>query len=254
MEVRPYWQPNLNDELRVSASEASCRLVELINSSVEMRMRSDVPLGAFLSGGVDSSLIVALMQQRTSQPIKTFTIGFPIAEYDETSYAQQVARHLGTDHEELQVAPDAVSILPKLVWNYDEPFADSSAIPTWYVSEMTRRHVTVALSGDGGDELFAGYPRYKAVWLASHFDQLGPLRSSWPPESGSEYRGRDKSRWSGDSSVSASSSARRHNDGTLNGLRSITSRGVLRCFATILSNACRMTTLSAFWQRLGASE
>ncbi|MCA9120251.1 MAG: asparagine synthase (glutamine-hydrolyzing) [Planctomycetaceae bacterium] len=177
MEVRPYWQPNLNDELRVSASEASCRLVELINSSVEMRMRSDVPLGAFLSGGVDSSLIVALMQQRTSQPIKTFTIGFPIAEYDETSYAQQVARHLGTDHEELQVAPDAVSILPKLVWNYDEPFADSSAIPTWYVSEMTRRHVTVALSGDGGDELFAGYPRYKAVWLASHFDQLGPLRS-----------------------------------------------------------------------------
>ncbi len=177
LDVRPYWQPDLNHEQTIGATAASARLVELMTSSVEMRMRSDVPLGAFLSGGVDSSLIVALMQQRSSQPIKTFTIGFPIAAYDETSYARQVARHLGTDHEELQVTPDAVSILPKLVWNYDEPFADSSAIPTWYVSEMTRRHVTVALSGDGGDELFAGYPRYKAVWLANQLDQLGPIRT-----------------------------------------------------------------------------
>ena len=96
-----------------------------MTSSVEMRLRSDVPLGAFLSGGVDSSLIVALMQQRSEQPIKTFTIGFPIAEYDETSYARLVAEHLGTEHEELQVAPDGVSILPKLVWNFDEPFADT---------------------------------------------------------------------------------------------------------------------------------
>lgn len=175
--VQPYWEPDLHQENAISASEASERLVELLTSSVEMRMRSDVPLGAFLSGGVDSSLIVALMQQRSDKPIKTFTIGFPIPEYDETSYAQQVASHLGTDHEELQVSPDGVAILPKLVWHYDEPFADSSAIPTWYVSEMTRQHVTVALSGDGGDELFAGYPRYKAVWLASQLDQLGPLRS-----------------------------------------------------------------------------
>ncbi len=175
--VRPYWQPDLNQEIQVKAGAAAERLAELLTSSVEMRMRSDVPLGAFLSGGVDSSLIVAIMQQRSEQPIKTFTIGFPIAEYDETSYARQVARHLGTEHEELQVTPDGVSILPKLVWNYDEPFADSSAIPTWYVSEMTRRHVTVALSGDGGDELFAGYPRYKAVWLASQVDRLGPIRS-----------------------------------------------------------------------------
>ena len=177
LDVRPYWQPDLNHEQTIGATAASARLVELMTSSVEMRMRSDVPLGAFLSGGVDSSLIVALMQQRSSQPIKTFTIGFPIAAYDETSYARQVARHIGTDHEELQVTPDAISILPKLVWNYDEPFADSSAIPTWYVSEVTRRHVTVALSGDGGDELFAGYPRYKAVWLANQLDQLGPIRT-----------------------------------------------------------------------------
>lgn len=175
--VRPYWEPDFNREIASDPSEAAERLAELMTSSVEMRMRSDVPLGAFLSGGVDSSLIVALMQQQSAQPIKTFTIGFPIAEYDETSYAQQVAKHLGTEHEALQVTPDAVSILPKLVWNYDEPFADSSAIPTWYVSEMTRRHVTVALSGDGGDELFAGYPRYKAVWLANQIDRLKPIRS-----------------------------------------------------------------------------
>ncbi|MBC8352787.1 MAG: asparagine synthase (glutamine-hydrolyzing) [Planctomycetes bacterium] len=177
LDVRPYWEPDLNAAIEVNPSEAAERLVELMTSSVEMRMRSDVPLGAFLSGGVDSSLIVALMQQKSEQPIKTFTIGFPIAEYDETSYARQVATHLGTEHEELRVSPDGVSILPKLVWNFDEPFSDSSAIPTWYVSEMTRRHVTVALSGDGGDELFAGYPRYKAVWMADQIDRLGPIRS-----------------------------------------------------------------------------
>jgi asparagine synthase (glutamine-hydrolysing) len=177
LEVRPYWEPDLNGEISISASDAADQLVELMTSSVEMRMRSDVPLGAFLSGGVDSSLLVALMQQRSEQPIKTFSIGFPIAEYDETSHARHVAAHLGTEHEEFQVTPDALSILPKLVWNYDEPFSDSSAIPTWYVAEMTRRHVTVALSGDGGDELFAGYPRYKAVWLANQIDRLGPMRS-----------------------------------------------------------------------------
>ncbi len=176
LEVRPYWKPNFAHEIDITADEASARLVELLTSSVEMRMRSDVPLGAFLSGGIDSSLIVALMQQHSAQPIKTFTIGFPVAAYDETHYARQVAQHLKTDHEEYQVTPDGVSILPKLVWHYDEPFADSSAIPTWYVAEMTRRHVTVALSGDGGDELFAGYERYRAVRLASQLDRLGPLR------------------------------------------------------------------------------
>ena len=112
-----------------------------------------------------------------SEPVKTFSIGFPEAEYDETHYARRVAEHLGTQHEELRVEPSAVDILPKLVWHFDEPFADSSAVPTWYLAQMTREHVTVALSGDGGDELFAGYDRYRAVRLAARLDRMpSPLR------------------------------------------------------------------------------
>jgi asparagine synthase (glutamine-hydrolysing) len=103
--------------------------------------------------------------------VRTFSIGFPVPEYDETRYAAIAARRFGTVHEEFRVEPDAVGVLPKLVWHFDEPFADSSAIPTWYVSQLTRRHVTVALTGDGGDELFAGYPRYRAVWLAGWLDR-----------------------------------------------------------------------------------
>ncbi len=174
--VRPYWQPDFNVERGVGRAEAIDRLRATLESSVAIRLQSEVPLGAFLSGGVDSSLIVAIAQQKTKQPLKTFSIGFPVKEYDETSYARLVAEHLNTDHHEFQVTPDGVEILPKLVWHYDEPFADSSAIPTWYVSEMTRQHVTVALSGDGGDELFGGYPRYKAVSLAATLDRLWPLR------------------------------------------------------------------------------
>jgi asparagine synthase (glutamine-hydrolysing) len=177
LEVKPYWRPDFSHELDLSDHDAAERLRELLESAVTMRMRSDVPLGAFLSGGVDSSLIVALMQKNSAEPVKTFSIGFPVAEYDETKYARQVAEHLKTEHHELQVTPDAVAILPKLAWHYDEPFADSSAIPTWYVAQMTRQHVTVSLSGDGGDELFAGYPRYRAAALAATFDRLGPLRT-----------------------------------------------------------------------------
>ena len=172
-----YWEPPRDLETEVTAGTAREQIRELLPSAVEMRMRSDVPLGAFLSGGVDSSLIVALMQQRSSEPIRTFSIGFPVAEYDETRFATQVAKHLGTQHTEFEVTPDAVDILPKLVWHYDEPFADSSALPVWYVSQLTREQVTVALSGDGGDELFAGYPRYRAVWLSSLLDESGPLRA-----------------------------------------------------------------------------
>jgi asparagine synthase (glutamine-hydrolysing) len=134
-----------------------------------------VPLGAFLSGGIDSTIIVGLMSQLASSPVRTFSIGFPVAEFDETSYARQAAERFGTIHEEFQVRPDAMEILPRLVWHYDEPFADSSAVPTWYVSQWTRQHVTVALTGDGGDELFLGYPRYLAVWLAEGFDRLPGL-------------------------------------------------------------------------------
>ncbi len=176
LQVRRYWQPDKQHEIETTPRLASQRIQELLQSAVELRMRSDVPLGAFLSGGVDSSLVVALMQEQSARPIKTFSIGFPVAEYDETSYALQVANHLGTEHFEFEVTPDAVGILPKLVWHFDEPFADSSAIPVWYVSKLAREHVTVALSGDGSDELFAGYPRYRAVWLGTQFDASGPIR------------------------------------------------------------------------------
>src|SRR6478672_3021156 len=177
LSVRPYWRPDFTQESRISKRDAIDQLRELLTSAVKLRMQSDVPLGAFLSGGVDSSIIVALMQQHSSEPVKTFTIGFPVPEYDESKYAETVARHLKTDHHVLEVKPDALEVLPKLAYYYDEPFADSSAIPTWYVSQLTRQHVTVSLSGDGGDELFAGYPRYNAALLASRFDRFVPLRS-----------------------------------------------------------------------------
>lgn len=191
LEVRPYWQPDFSAERRISRAQAVAELRELLTSAVALRMRSDVPLGAFLSGGIDSSIVVALMQQQAATPVKTFTIGFPVKEYDESNYAAAVARHLRTDHHVLEVRPDALTVLPQLAYHYDEPFADSSAIPTWYLSQVTRAHVTVALSGDGGDELFAGYPRYKAVDLAGRFDRLPWLRSlaaagcwQWLPSSG----------------------------------------------------------------------
>lgn len=176
LQVNSYWELPGNREVNWEPQEAQQRLVDLLKSSVQLRMQSDVPLGAFLSGGIDSSLLVALMQQESSTPVKTFSIGFPVREYDESNYARQVAEHLGTDHHEFQVKPDAVDILPKLVWHYDEPMSDSSAIPTWYVAQQTRQHVTVALSGDGGDELFAGYPRYQAVRLAGWFDRVQPMK------------------------------------------------------------------------------
>ena len=172
LDVRPYWQPDFQRVDNIPRAQAAEELAELMRSSVALRMRSDVPLGAFLSGGVDSSLVVALMQQLSEQPVKTFSIGFPVPEFDETRYAREVAEHLGTDHHELQVEPRAVEVLDKLVWHYDEPFADSSAIPTYYVSQLARQHVKVALTGDGGDELFAGYDRYRAVQLAALVDRM----------------------------------------------------------------------------------
>lgn len=155
-----------------SVAEWQKQLRETLTEAVRLRMRSDVPFGAFLSGGVDSTIITGLMQQLSEQKIHTFSIGFTEKRFDERSYAREASAKLGTDHHEFVVDPSAVEILPKLIWHYDEPFADSSAIPTMYLSELTRRHVTVALTGDGGDELFAGYDRYQAVALAGWVDRL----------------------------------------------------------------------------------
>ncbi|MCU0718879.1 MAG: asparagine synthase (glutamine-hydrolyzing) [Pirellula sp.] len=172
--IEPFWKIDWSAESATTWPSASHRLRELLTDSIRLRLRSDVPVGAFLSGGIDSSLVVAIAQSILDQPIHTFSIGFSEADFDETQYAQMVADHVGTKHERFQVNPDAIDIIDKLAYQYDEPFSDSSAVPTWYLSELTKQNVTVALSGDGGDELFGGYERYRALLLSQRLQRVLP--------------------------------------------------------------------------------
>ena len=155
-----YWDLSFNQSLQLTEQAWCERLLETYREAVRIRLMSEVPLGAFLSGGVDSSSVVAVMAGLLNTPVTTCSIGFAEEEFNETDYAREIASRFKTDHHEHVVRPDAVGIVEKLAWHYDEPFADSSSVPTYYVSKAAREHVTVALSGDGGDENFAGYRRY----------------------------------------------------------------------------------------------
>ena len=172
--IERYWQLPADETFTGSEADAVSQLRTVLTGAVRSHLLSDVPLGAFLSGGIDSSLVVGLMAQVSGSRVKTFSIGFDEPEFDELEPARRVAQHFGTEHHEFVVKPDGVGILDAMVSHFDEPFADSSAIPTWYVSEMARRHVTVVLSGDGGDELFGGYDRYVPHPRVVAFDRYSP--------------------------------------------------------------------------------
>jgi asparagine synthase (glutamine-hydrolysing) len=174
LQVDQYWQSAPDETFTGTEQEAVHALRGVLADAVRSHLVSDVPLGAFLSGGIDSSLVVGLMAETSGARVKTFSIGFDEPAFDELEYARRVADHFGTEHHEFVVKPDAVGIIDRLVSHFDEPFGDPSAIPTWYVSEMARRHVTVVLSGDGGDELFGGYDRYVPDPRVVAFDRYSP--------------------------------------------------------------------------------
>ena len=173
--IERYWQPDFSRKEKFDEREAGERALEVLREAVRVRLVSEVPLGAFLSGGIDSSAVVALMSQESRAPVKTFSIGFEEQDFSELHHARRVAEHVGAEHHEFIVRPAAMDVLPTLIEHYGEPYADSSAIPTYYVAKETRRHVTVALNGDGGDECFAGYERYAAMRFAESYRKLPKL-------------------------------------------------------------------------------
>lgn len=170
VDLKRYWKlsylPKFSINTSLEEKELETELLDRLKEAVKIRLISDVPLGAFLSGGIDSSAVVALMSELMDEPVKTFSIGFKEPAYNEINYARMIAERFNTNHTEFIVEPNALDILPELIWHYNEPFADSSAIPTYYVSKLAREYVTVVLNGDGGDENFAGYGRYAANEMA----------------------------------------------------------------------------------------
>ena len=172
MQKRRYWRLSFAHKMELSPERAATRVRDALERAVAKRLISDVPLGAFLSGGLDSSLVTALMCRISPERVKTFAVGFGEKGFDETAQARRVARHLGTEHTEIMVRPHLAETLPTLAWYYGEPFADSSALPTYLLSRVTRKHVTVALNGDGGDESFFGYRRYRGLNLAQNLSRL----------------------------------------------------------------------------------
>src|SRR5438093_1726850 len=174
--LRQYWDVRYDVDESLTLETAAGKLSDLLRETVKEHLLSDVPLGAFLSGGVDSSTIVGLMQQVITGKLVTSSIGFEEEAYNELPYARQMAQRFGSEHHEHIVHADIEHMFPLIVWHFDEPFADSSAIPTYYVSKTAREHVTVALSGDGGDELFAGYQRYELEQFEHRLRRFGPAR------------------------------------------------------------------------------
>jgi asparagine synthase (glutamine-hydrolysing) len=175
--VERYWWLHYEPKHEIPEERAVEETMARLEDAVRVRLVSEVPLGCFLSGGIDSSLVVAMMRRHVTGDLKTFSIGFREAEFNELPYARRVARQFETNHEEFIVEPHALECLGTLAWHFDEPMADSSAIPTYYVAKMTRRHVTVALNGDGGDESFAGYSRYAGHWAFDGWSRIPcPLR------------------------------------------------------------------------------
>ena len=229
VEIRRYWRLAFTPKLELGEDEACAQIVDRLTEAVRLRMISDVPIGAFLSGGIDSSSIVALMSALGSGPVKTFSIGFDESDYDETTYARSIARQFGTEHHEFIVRPEGQEILDRLVWHYGEPFADAAALPTFYLSKLTREYVTVALSGEAGDENFAGYPRYAYSSLVHYLESkprllrrmvrdAAGLGARLLPESGKlAFRlrkldamlGSDAHRWAARSVVRLNSASRR---------------------------------------------